>query len=189
MCRRFTLPRVARGRQLAGRVTDNRMGPSRDTPGRLTPDPHRGNLAGEIPIRDPAAVVPAMTPPMPARRGRVKVPFRAAPPNIPHAGPHCLAYAMSHRGRTAADRRESVVSLPDLHVEPPVFCRAQDLLILYEDDPRLVRQDELADVVRAMLTQTVRPCTDDPTITPIDRHRAHERSRGSVGRRAHRPTP
>ena len=41
-----------------------------------------------------------------------------------------------------------MVSLTDLHVQDSLFCRAQDLLQLYEESPALVRREELAEVVR-----------------------------------------
>jgi hypothetical protein len=33
--------------------------------------------------------------------------------------------------------------VPDLRVEIPVFCHAQDLLIRYDDEAKLVPRDEL----------------------------------------------
>jgi len=52
--------------------------------------------------------------------------------------------------------------LPDLHVEPGLFCAAQDLLILYDDCPTLVGVDELADLVLGMLIEPDWSCPDVP---------------------------
>ena len=41
--------------------------------------------------------------------------------------------------------------MTDLHVEDGLFCRAQDLLLLYEESPALVRREELAETVAAGL--------------------------------------
>jgi hypothetical protein len=58
-----------------------------------------------------------------------------------------------------------VIPLPDLHVEPGLFCQAQDLLIIYDDCPALVRRDELADLVRELLTEPDWSCPADPQRT------------------------
>ena len=120
----------------------NLTGPGRDRPDRLTPDPRMASLRGNIPIRDPVAVVPAMAPPdAPPRAGEGSVSRSAS--EHPSCGRPCLAYAMSHPGCTAAHSRGSGVSVPDLRVEIPVFCHAQDLLIRYDDEAKLVPRDEL----------------------------------------------
>src|SRR5664279_4069228 len=75
-----------------------------------------------------------------------------------------------HRCRVSVPNRSSprraVVSLTDLHVEDDLFCRAQDLLLLYDESPVLVRREELAQVVRGLLTGPHWSCADDPSITP-----------------------
>jgi hypothetical protein len=72
-----------------------------------------------------------------------------------------------------------VVSLTDLHVEDDLFCRAQDLLLLYDESPVLVRREELAQVVRGLLTGPHWSCADDPSITPTrHRRRPHPPARG-----------
>lgn len=72
-----------------------------------------------------------------------------------------------------------MVSLTDLHVEDDLFCRAQDLLLLYEESPGLVHRKELADVVQGLLTRPHWSCAGDPSITPT-RHqqRPHRPTRG-----------
>jgi len=70
-----------------------------------------------------------------------------------------------------------VVSLTDLHVEDGLFCRAQDLL-LYEESPALVRREELAEVVRGLLSRPHWSCADDLSIIPTRSHR-----------RPHQPNP
>ena len=60
--------------------------------------------------------------------------------------------------------------MPDLHVDPLLYCRAQDLLTMYDDSPQLVRRDELADLVRAMLTHPHKSCVADTSAS--DRHPA-----------------
>ena len=52
--------------------------------------------------------------------------------------------------------------MPDLRVEPGLFCAAQDLLILYDDCPTLVGVDELADLVLGMLIEPDWSCPDVP---------------------------
>lgn len=52
--------------------------------------------------------------------------------------------------------------LPDLRVEPGLFCAAQDLLILYDDCPTLVGVDELADLVLGMPIEPDWSCPDVP---------------------------
>ena len=64
------------------------------------------------------------------------------------------------------------MSLTDLHVEAGLFCRAQDLLLLYEESPALVRREELAEVVRGLLSRPHWSCADDPSIIPT---RSHQR--------------
>ena len=59
-----------------------------------------------------------------------------------------------------------MVSLTDLHVEDGLFCRAQDLLLLYEESPALVRREELAEVVRGLLSRPHWSCADDLSIIP-----------------------
>ena len=89
--------------------------------------------------------------------------------------------AASHHVRVRSGRdRKAVVPLPDLHIKPDVFCRAQDLLILYDDDPILVRPAELADLVREMLTEPHWSCSADPSIARTA-HRPRQQSR--AGRR------
>jgi len=74
---------------------------------------------------------------------------------------------MSGNGQT----KKAVVPLPDLHIQSDVFCRAQDLLILFDDEPALVRPAELAEMVREMLTEPHWNCAADPSIVPTA-HRA-----------------
>jgi hypothetical protein len=72
-----------------------------------------------------------------------------------------------------------VVSLTDLHVEDGLFCRAQDLLLLYDESPALIRREELAEVVRGLLTRPHWSCADDPSITPTRHHQgSHRPTRG-----------
>ena len=72
-----------------------------------------------------------------------------------------------------------MVSLTDLHVEDDLFCRAQDLLLLYDESPVLVRREELAQVVRGLLTGPHWSCADDPSITPTRHHQGpHRPTRG-----------
>ena len=59
-----------------------------------------------------------------------------------------------------------MVSLTDLHVEDSLFCRAQDLLQLYEESPAPVRREELAEVVRGLLSRPHWSCADDLSIIP-----------------------
>jgi hypothetical protein len=56
--------------------------------------------------------------------------------------------------------------LPDLHIKSDAFCRAQDLLIQYDDEPALVRPAELAEMVRELLTEPHWNCAADPSIVP-----------------------
>ena len=56
--------------------------------------------------------------------------------------------------------------MTDLHVQDSLFCRAQDLLQLYEESPALVRREELAEVVRGLLSRPHWSCADDPSIIP-----------------------
>jgi hypothetical protein len=48
---------------------------------------------------------------------------------------------------------------------PDLFCQAQDLLITYDDCPALARRDELADLVRELLTEPDWSCPADPAGT------------------------
>jgi hypothetical protein len=69
--------------------------------------------------------------------------------------------------------------LTDLHVEDDLFCRAQDLLLLYDESPVLVRREELAQVVRGLLTGPHWSCADDLSIIPTrHRRRPHPPARG-----------
>ena len=80
-----------------------------------------------------------------------------------------------HRCRASVSNRSSpraVVSLTDLHVEDSLFCRAQDLLLLYQESPALVRREELAEVVRGLLSRPHWSCADDLSIIPT---RCHQR--------------
>ena len=61
---------------------------------------------------------------------------------------------------------KAVVPLPDLHIKSDAFCRAQDLLIQYDDEPALVRPAELAEMVRELLTEPHWNCAADPSIVP-----------------------
>ena len=80
-----------------------------------------------------------------------------------------------------------MVSLTDLHVEDSLFCRAQDLLQRYEESPALVRREELAEVVRGLLSRPHWSCADDPSIIPT---RSHQRrtnpTRGRTGQQVGR---
>ena len=62
--------------------------------------------------------------------------------------------------------------MTDLHVEDGLFCRAQDLLQLYEKSPALVRREEHAEVVRGLLSRPHWSCADDLSIIPT---RSHQR--------------
>ena len=62
--------------------------------------------------------------------------------------------------------------MTDLHVEDGLFCRAQVLLLLYEESPALVRREELAEVVRGLLSRPHWSCAVDPSIIPT---RSHQR--------------
>ena len=62
--------------------------------------------------------------------------------------------------------QKAVVPLPDLHIKSDSFCRAQDLLIQYDDEPALVRPAELAEMVRELLTEPHWNCAADPSIVP-----------------------
>ena len=74
-----------------------------------------------------------------------------------------------------------MVPLPDLHIQSAVFCRAQDLLIQYDDEPALVRPAELAEMVRELLTEPHWNCAADPSISPGKAQRATLSAQG--GRR------
>ena len=74
-----------------------------------------------------------------------------------------------------------MVSLTDLHVEDGLFCRAQDVLQLYQESPALVRREELAEVVRGLLSRPHWSCADDPSIIPT---RSHQRPHHPRGRTA-----
>jgi hypothetical protein len=77
-----------------------------------------------------------------------------------------------------------VVSLTDLHVEDGLFCRAQDLLLLYEESPALVRREELAEVVRGLLSRPHWSCADDLSIIPTRSTSARSNlTRGRTARR------
>ena len=65
-----------------------------------------------------------------------------------------------------------MVSLTDLHTEDGLFCRAQDVLLLYEESPALVRREELAEAVRGLLSRPHWSCADDLSIIPT---RSHQR--------------
>jgi len=79
------------------------------------------------------------------------------------------------------------VSLTDLHVEAGLFCRAQDLLLLYEESPALVRRDELAEVVRGLLSRPHWSCADDLSIIPTRSTSAHTNpTRGRTAQQAGR---
>jgi len=71
--------------------------------------------------------------------------------------------------------------LPDLHIQSDVFCRAQDLLIQYDDEPALVRPAELAEMVRELLTEPHWNCAADPSISP--RRAQHAALPAQAGRR------
>ena len=80
-----------------------------------------------------------------------------------------------------------MVSLTDLHVEDSLFCRAQDLLQLYEESPALVRREELAEVVRGLLSRPHWSCADDLSIIPTRSHqRPHHPTRGRTAQQGGR---
>ena len=62
--------------------------------------------------------------------------------------------------------------MTDLHVEDGLLCRAQDSLLLYEESPALVRREELAEVVRGLLSRPHWSCADDLSIIPTRSHSA-----------------
>ena len=69
--------------------------------------------------------------------------------------------------------------MTDLHIEDGQFCRAQDVLQLYEESPTLVRREELAEVMRGLLCRPHWSCADDPSIIPTRSHRRpHTPTRG-----------
>ena len=76
--------------------------------------------------------------------------------------------------------QKAVVPLPDLHIKSDAFCRAQDLLIQYDDEPALVRPAELAEMVRELLTEPHWNCAADPSIVPNAHHATRS---GQTGRR------
>lgn len=74
--------------------------------------------------------------------------------------------------------QKAVVPLPDLHIKSDAFCRAQDLLIQYDDEPALVRPAELAEMVRELLTEPHWNCAADPSIVPNAHHATRSGQRG-----------
>jgi len=100
---------------------------------------------------------------------------------VPPGAPGCS------RNRNGHDAK-AVVPLPDLHIKSDAFCRAQDLLIQYDDEPALVRPAELAEMVRELLTEPHWNCAADPSIVPhahpVAVPRPHSATRsGQTGRR------
>jgi hypothetical protein len=80
-----------------------------------------------------------------------------------------------------------VVSLTDLHVEDGLFCRAQDVLQLYQESPALVRREELAEVLRGLLSRPHWSCADDPSIIPTpSQQRPHHPTRGRTAQQVGR---
>ena len=80
-----------------------------------------------------------------------------------------------------------MVALTDLHVEDGLFWRAQDLLLLYDESPAPVRREELAEVVRGLLSRPHWSCTDDLSIIPTRSHqRAHHPTRGRTAQQVGR---
>src|SRR5664279_2565541 len=79
--------------------------------------------------------------------------------------------------------------------DSPLFCRAQDLLISYHAGPRLIRRHEPADVMRAMLSHTVRSRSDRaraikaPPRSTITNTPPAPAARGATDRHAHALTP
>ena len=79
------------------------------------------------------------------------------------------------------------MSLTDLHVEAGLLCRAQDVLQLYQESPALVRREELAEVVRGLLSRPHWSCADDPSIIPTrSQQRPHHPTRGRTAQQGGR---
>jgi len=79
--------------------------------------------------------------------------------------------AVESHERKWSDKKRLWSRCPIFISSPTFFCRAQDLLILFDDEPALVRPAELAEMVREMLTEPHWNCAADPSIVPTA-HRA-----------------